>query len=195
MTGVPGDKGSKLAVAVFCGSRPGHDPAHAAAARELGTAIGGLGWRLVYGGGDVGLMGITARAALAAGAEVLGIIPQRLLDREVGKRDLTELRVTPTMFERKALLIDAADAFVLLPGGLGTLDELLDAVTLRQLGYHSKPILLVDIGGYWRTCQSLFEEFVAAGFADPSAMRLYELVPDVATVVRRLQATTPTGNA
>ncbi len=195
MTDLRGDGGGKLAVAVFCGSRPGHDPAHAAAAQELGTAIGEMGWRLVYGGGDVGLMGITARAALAAGAEVLGIIPQRLVDREVGKRDLTELRVTPTMFERKALLIEAADAFVLLPGGLGTLDELLDAVTLRQLGYHSKPILLIDIGGYWQACQALFEQFVTAGFADPSAMQLYELVPDVAAVVRRLQATAPTETA
>ena len=163
--------------------------------RSLGRPSARWGWWLVYGGGDVGLMGITARAALAAGAEVLGIIPQRLLDREAGKRDLTELRVTSTMFERKQLLIEAADAFVLLPGGLGTLDELLDVVTLRQLGYHSKPILLVDTGGYWQACQSLFEQFVAAGFADPSAMRLYELVPDVATVVRRLQATAPTGIA
>ena len=99
------------------------------------------------------------------------------------------------MFERKELLIEAADAFVLLPGGLGTLDELLDVVTLRQLGYHSKPILLIDIGGYWQACQALFEQFVTAGFADPSAMRLYELVPDVAAVVRRLQATAPTGTA
>jgi uncharacterized protein (TIGR00730 family) len=145
-----------------------------------GEAIGGRGWRLVYGGGEVGLMGVAARAALGAGGTVLGIIPQRLLDREVGKRDLTELRITATMFERKELLIREADAFLVLPGGLGTLDEILDVVTLRQLGYHAKPILLLDLGGYWRACQALFEQFVAAGFADPGAACLQELVPDVA---------------
>ncbi|MFZ1426479.1 MAG: TIGR00730 family Rossman fold protein [Geminicoccaceae bacterium] len=178
----------KFAVAVFCGSRTGADPAHAAAAEEFGSAIGRMGWQLVYGGGDVGLMGVTARAAINAGADVTGIIPQRLLDREAGKHDLTELRVTATMFERKELLIESADAFVALPGGLGTLDEILDAVTLRQLGYHAKPILLVDLGGYWQSCQVVFEQFVAAGFADASSTRLYELLPDIGSTVRRLQA-------
>ena len=177
-----------FSVAVFCGSRFGVDPAHRAAAEEMGAAIGGRGWRLVYGGGEVGLMGVTARAALEAGGPVLGIIPQRLLDREVGKRDLTELRVTATMFERKELLIREADAFVVLPGGLGTLDEILDAVTLRQLGYHQKPILLLDLGGYWRACVALFEQFVAAGFAEASAVSLVELVPDVAGTMARLDA-------
>ena len=132
-------------------------------------------------------MGVTARAALAAGGPVLGIIPQRLLDREVGKRDLTELRVTATMFERKALLIAESDAFVVLPGGLGTLDEILDVVTLRQLGYHAKPILLVDLGGYWRACLALFEQFVAAGFADAGAASLQQLVPDVAGTLELLE--------
>ena len=177
-----------FSVAVFCGSRFGVDPAHRAAAEEMGAAIGGRGWRLVYGGGEVGLMGVTARAALDAGGPVLGIIPQRLLDREVGKRDLTELRVTATMFERKELLIREADAFVVLPGGLGTLDEILDAVTLRQLGYHQKPILLLDLGGYWQPCVALFAQFAAAGFAEPSAVDLVELVPDVAGTMARLDA-------
>ncbi len=172
-----------FSVGVFCGSRPGHDPAHRAAAAEVGAALAGRGWRLVYGGGEVGLMGVAARAALEAGGKVLGIIPQRLLDREVGKRDLTELRITATMFERKELLIRELDAFLVLPGGLGTLDEILDAVTLRQLGYHQKPILLLDLGGYWRPCQALFEQFVAAGFADASAARLQELVPDVSAAL------------
>jgi uncharacterized protein (TIGR00730 family) len=176
-----------FSVGVFCGSRPGNDPAHGEAAMALGTAIGQRGWRLVYGGGEVGLMGVTARAALASNATVLGVIPQRLLDREVGKRDLSELRITATMFERKELLIREADAFVALPGGLGTLDEILDVVTLRQLGYHAKPILLVDLGGYWRACQGLFEQFVAAGFADAPTARLHELVPDVAAAVARLE--------
>ena len=177
-----------FSVAVFCGSRFGVDPAHRAAASEIGAAIGGRGWRLVYGGGEVGLMGVTARAALEAGGPVLGIIPQRLLDREVGKRDLTELRVTATMFERKELLIREADAFVVLPGGLGTLDEILDAVTLRQLGYHQKSILLLDLGGYWQACVALFAQFAAAGFAEPSAVDLVELVPDVAGTMARLDA-------
>jgi uncharacterized protein (TIGR00730 family) len=173
---------------VFCGSRPGARPDYAAAAAELGQAVGRRGWRLVYGGGEVGLMGVTARAAVAAGGEVLGIIPRRLLEREVGKRDLTELRVTATMFERKEALIAEADAFVALPGGLGTLDEILDAVTLRQLGYHAKPILLVDLGGYWRPSAELFARFVDEGFAGPDVTGLYELLPDVAATLARLDA-------
>lgn len=177
-----------FSVGVFCGSRLGHDPTHQAAAIAIGAAIGRQGWRLVYGGGDVGLMGVTARAALAAGGPVLGIIPQRLLAREVGKRDLTELRVTATMFERKELLIAESHAFVALPGGLGTLDEVLEIVTLRQLGYHAKPILLLDLGGYWRGCQALFDQFVDAGFADAAAARLHELVADVPGALEFLQA-------
>lgn len=154
----------------------------------MGAAIGGRGWRLVYGGGEVGLMGVAARAAVAAGGTVLGVIPRRLLDREVGKRDIAELRVTATMFERKEELIRAADAFVVLPGGLGTLDEILDAVTLRQLGYHDKPILLVDLGGYWRPFDAIVRGFVEAGFAEPEAIGLHELVPDVGGAVARLEA-------
>jgi uncharacterized protein (TIGR00730 family) len=177
-----------FSVGVFCGSRLGHDPGPRAAAVAIGAAIGQRGWRMVYGGGEVGLMGVTARAALAAGGQVLGIIPQRLLDREVGKRDLTELRITATMFARKELLIAESDAFVVLPGGLGTLDEILDVVTLRQLDYHAKPILLLDLGGYWRGCQALFDHFVSAGFADAAAARLQELVPDVRGILARLEA-------
>jgi uncharacterized protein (TIGR00730 family) len=173
---------------MFCGSRPGGCPDHAAAAAAFGRAVGRRGWRLVYGGGEVGLMGIAARAAIGVGGEVLGVIPQRLLEREVGKRDLTELRVTATMFERKEALIAEADAFVALPGGLGTLDEILDAVTLRQLGYHDKPIVLVDLGGYWRPAAELIARFVAHGFADPRVTRLYELLPDVTATLARLDA-------
>ncbi|MGD9511758.1 MAG: TIGR00730 family Rossman fold protein [Geminicoccaceae bacterium] len=175
-----------FSVAVFCGSRPGRSPAFAGVAEALGTAIGERGWRLVYGGGEVGLMGVTARAALDAGGPVLGVIPQRLLDREVGKRDLTELRVTATMFERKADLIQEADAFVALPGGLGTLDEILDVLTLRQLGYHAKPLLLLDHGGFWRPFADIVSRFVAAGFADASAAHLYELVGDLPGALARL---------
>lgn len=177
-----------FAVGLFCGSRPGGRPDYAAAAAEFGQALGERGWRLVYGGGEVGLMGVAARAATKAGGEVLGVIPQRLLEREVGKRDITELRVTATMFERKEQLIREADAFVALPGGLGTLDEVLDAVTLRQLGYHEKPILLADLGGFWQGCRAVFEHFVAEQFAEPSALQLCELLPDTASVLARLEA-------
>ena len=183
-----GERGlAAFSVGVFCGSRLGNDPAHRDAAAALGEAIARRGWRLVYGGGEVGLMGVTARAALSAGGTVLGVITERLLDAEVGKRDVSELVITATMFERKAILIRESDAFLALPGGLGTLDEILDAVTLRQLGYHAKPILLLDLAGYWRACQSLFDQFVAAGFADPAAARLHELVPDAAAALDRLE--------
>lgn len=176
-----------LSVGLFCGSRAGRYPACAVAAEALGAGVGGRGWRLVYGGGEVGLMGIAARAAMAAGGQVIGVIPQRLLDREVGKRDITELRVTRSMFDRKEQLIAESDAFVVLPGGLGTLDEILDAVTLRQLGYHTKPVLLVDLDGFWRPYHALVERFVADGFAEPSAMALQELVPDVGAAFARLE--------
>ena len=175
-----------FSVAVFCGSRPGHDPVFAEIAASLGGMIGERGWRLVYGGGEVGLMGVVARAALDAGGTVLGVIPQRLMDREVGKHDLTELRVTATMFDRKADLIREADAFVALPGGLGTLDEILDVLTLRQLGYHAKPLLLLDHQRYWRAFEGIVSQFVVAGFADASAAYLYELVGDVPGALTRL---------
>ncbi|MEK0082714.1 TIGR00730 family Rossman fold protein [Benzoatithermus flavus] len=182
-----GSSGAVFSVGVFCGSRPGSNPVYAAAAETLGTGLGRRSWRLVYGGGDVGLMGTVARSAMAAGATVLGVIPQRLLDREVGKRDITELHVTRNMFDRKEQLIDESDAFVALPGGLGTLDEILDAVTLRQLGYHDKPILLVDIDGFWRRVRVVLEHFVAEAFADASVLALCELVPDVPGTLARLE--------
>lgn len=187
MSAVPAPA-ARFSVGVFCGSRTGSDPAFAVLAAALGTAIGRRGWRLVYGGGEVGLMGVVARAALDAGGTVLGVIPQRLLDREVGKRDLTELRVTATMLERKADLIREADAFVALPGGLGTLDEILDVLTLRQLGYHAKPMLLLDHEGFWRGFAAVVTHFVEAGFAEASAVRLQELVPDLKSVLARLDA-------
>lgn len=178
--------GAPFSLGVFCGSRPGKEAIFADMAEALGTAIGERGWRLVYGGGEVGLMGIVARAALDAGGPVLGVIPQRLLDREVGKRDVTELRVTATMFERKADLIAEADAFVALPGGLGTLDEILDVLTLRQLGYHTKPLLLLDHAGYWDPFVATVGRFVEAGFADASTTYLYELASGVPEVLTRL---------
>lgn len=175
-------------VCVFCGSRLGASATYRHLAEEAGRAIGRRGWRLIYGGGDVGLMGVLATAVLEAGGEVVGIIPRRLLDREVAKPGITELVVTPTMFERKERMISAADAFLVLPGGFGTLDELLEVVTLRQLGYHDRPILLVDADGFWRPCLELFENVIAQGFADAATRRLWRLVPDVEAAMAELDA-------
>jgi uncharacterized protein (TIGR00730 family) len=166
----------------------GADPGYAEAMAELGRGLAARNWRLVYGGGDVGLMGVVARHALASGGEVLGIIPHRLLEREVGKRDVTELLVTETMFDRKRHMIAQSDAFLVLPGGFGTLDELLEVLTLKQLGYIAAPILIVDQGGIWSPLLRAFEAIVQTGFAEPGALELYEAVPDVERALRRLEA-------
>ncbi len=173
-------------VCLFCGSRHGASPAFANAARDLGRGLGVRGVTLVYGGGDVGLMGLAANAATDAGGKVIGVIPRQLMAREAGKHDIAELVVTETMAERKTVMIARSDAFVALPGGLGTLDEVLEVVTLKQLGYHAKPILLVDVEGYWAPFLSMYEDVVAKGFADPSIAGLIETVPDVAGALARL---------
>jgi uncharacterized protein (TIGR00730 family) len=140
---------TRLSLCVYCGSRAGDSPAYAAAAQALGTRLGRDGGRLVYGGGRVGLMGLVADATLAAGGEVFGVIPQALLEREVGHRGLTELVVVQTMSERKQRMAEAADAFVALPGGIGTLEELYEVWSWRTLGYHDKPVALLNVGGYY----------------------------------------------
>jgi uncharacterized protein (TIGR00730 family) len=138
-----------LSLCVYCGSRAGDAPAFADSARELGTLIGRTGGRLVYGGGRVGLMGLVADATLAAGGRVLGVIPQALMEREVGHRGLTELVVVQTMHERKQRMAETADAFVALPGGIGTLEELYEMWSWQQLGYHDKPVGLLNVEGYY----------------------------------------------
>lgn len=155
-------------VCVYCGSRSGAMPAYAAAARDFGRLLAGEGWRLVYGAGDVGLMGEVARAAQQAGGQTFGVIPVHLLRREVGKTDLTTFVVTETMHERKKVMIMNADAVVVLPGGPGSLDELFEALTWRQLGLHDKPILVLNVEGYWDPLRSLIERSVDQGFADAS---------------------------
>ena len=127
-----------LSLCVYCGSRDGLDPAHLAAAREIGREIGQRGWRLVYGGGHTGLMGAVADAALAAGAEVIGIIPDRLIERELGHGGVTELQVVGSMHERKQKMAEQSDAFIALPGGIGTMEEIFEIWTWRQLGYHTQ---------------------------------------------------------
>ncbi|MGE0315462.1 MAG: TIGR00730 family Rossman fold protein [Lautropia sp.] len=141
--------GARRWIGVFCGAKLGHDPAFAGIAREAGRGIAARGWGLVYGGGSVGLMGVLADAALAGGAEVVGVIPDVLMRREVGHRGLTRLEVVADMAVRKQRLIALSDAFLVLPGGFGTLDELFEVVTLRQLGQHDKPLAFADPGGYW----------------------------------------------
>lgn len=174
------------AVAVFCGSRSGNEPAYRSAAQALGQGLAEAGIRLVYGGGRIGLMGILADAALAAGGEVLGVIPEFLTRREVAHEGTTELVVTDSMHDRKQRMFEAADAFVALPGGLGTLDETIEIITWRQLRLHDKPILLCDIAGSAAPFLATIEAAIAADFATPGARQLYEVVRGVPAVLQRL---------
>ena len=146
---------------------------------------------MVYGGGRVGLMGLLADAALAAGGKVIGIIPSRLRDAELAHQGATELIVVDTMHERKRLMAEKADAFAILPGGIGTLDEMFEILSWKQLGLHDKPILLADIGGYWSPLRALLEQIVAEGFARPDTRRLLEVVPTVAALMAALALEPP----
>ena len=178
----------QFSVCVYCGSRDGADPAFASAAEQLGALLAEMGWRLVYGAGDVGLMGRVARSAQAGGAETFGVIPQHLVAREVGKRDLSSFVVTETMHERKKVMFMNADAVVILPGGAGTLDEFFEVLTWRQLGLHDKPILVLNIGGFWDPLVDLVAHVVDNGFAAPALLSQVEVVPDVAAVGAALRA-------
>jgi uncharacterized protein (TIGR00730 family) len=180
-----------FSICVFCGSRHGADPRFRAAATRFGELAGAAGVRLIYGGGHVGLMGAVADAAMSAGVDVVGFIPTGLLAREVGHRAITELIVTSTMYQRKQEMIDRADAFVVLPGGLGTLDELLEVITLRQLGYHDKPIVLVNLAGYWDPLLALVDRVIENEFAAPGARDLYDVVATVDEVLPLLGAIEP----
>ncbi|MBI0433205.1 TIGR00730 family Rossman fold protein [Roseomonas sp. KE0001] len=162
-------------VCVFCGSNPGNNPAYAAAARALGQAIAARGQGLVYGGGHVGLMGIVADAAMKAGAEVIGIIPETLMRREVGHGAITDLRVVGTMHERKAMMADLSDGFVVLPGGIGTLEEAVEAFTWTQLGIHAKGLVFLDTAGYWGRLGTVFDHMVTEGFLHPKHRALAAL--------------------
>ena len=151
-------------ICVFCGSSPGENPAYLAAARETGTLLARRGIGVVYGGGRVGLMGAVADAAIDAGGEVIGIIPEMLASREVAHRSLTELHVVGSMHERKALMAAHADAFLALPGGFGTLEELFEAVTWRQLGYHAKPCAVLNTDGFYDSLERFCDDALRAGF-------------------------------
>jgi uncharacterized protein (TIGR00730 family) len=156
--------GQLSAIAVYCGSNHGADPAYAQAAAALGRLLAERGIRLVYGGGHVGLMGVLADAALASGGEVFGVITRALQAKEVAHDALTSLTVVDTMHERKAAMADAADAFVMLPGGFGTLDEFFEAVSWTQLGIHDKPCGILDVAGYYAALCALLDEATRQGF-------------------------------
>ncbi|HMO09903.1 MAG TPA: TIGR00730 family Rossman fold protein [Paracoccaceae bacterium] len=178
----------RRSVCVFCGSRPGNDPAYLADATATGRLIAAHGWQLVYGAGDRGLMGAVAAAAIAAGGSTLGVIPLHLIPREGGRRDLTRFVVTEDMHERKKVMFMNSDAVVVLPGGAGSLDEFFEVLTWRQIGLHTKPILLLDSAGYWQPLAALVGHVVAQGFAEPSLAASFALVPDVAALTARLEA-------
>ena len=177
---------SHFSVTVFCGSSPGVSPVYREAAEALGAGLAQAGLHLVFGGGDVGLMGAVAGAALAAGGTVTGIIPQFLRAREVEFHGLTELIVTESMHQRKEIMFARGDAFVVLPGGLGTLDELMEILTWKQLERHGKPIVLCDVRGWARQVAGLIEHVIGEGFARGSARDLFEVVDGVEAVLARL---------
>ena len=175
-------------ICVYCGSRPGRNTAYAAEADALGRAIAGEGWRLVYGAGDVGLMGTVARAAQDGGGDTFGVIPTHLMDLEVGKTDLTRFIITETMHERKKVMVMNADAIVVLPGGAGSLDEFFEVLTWRQLGLHGKPIILLSVDDYWAPLTALLDHVVDQGFADASLLGFVETTTsasDTITALRR----------
>jgi len=175
-------------VAVFCGSNPGTNPAFAAGARELGRGLAEAGMRLVYGGGRVGLMGAIADAVLEAGGEILGVIPEFLTRLEVAHTGIAELAITDSMHSRKQRMFAEADAFVSLPGGLGTLDETVEIITWRQLRLHDKPILLCDIAGSAAPLLAAIHAAIDLGFAPRRALDLFEVTDGVAPLLQRLRA-------
>jgi len=178
-------------VTVFCGSSDSVDRKYFAAAEELGAKLARRGWRLIYGGGGVGLMGSLARAVLAHGGEVTGIIPKALLELGVGDTGLTELVVTDGLRDRKAIMDERGDAFVALPGGLGTLEEVLEALTLKQLGYHRKPIAVLDLHGFFDSLWAQFQRGIDEGFIKPEFLDLCYPAPDVDALLRYLEAYEP----
>jgi len=151
-------------VAVFCGSSPGTDPAHMTAAYDVGRRLAELGIGLVYGAGGGGLMGAVSQGALDAGGEVLGVIPRSMVEREWGRDDLTEMHVVETMHERKAMMAELCDAFLCLPGGLGTVEEVVEVWSWRQIGFNDDPVAFLNTGGFWTPFLEALQGLVGAGF-------------------------------
>jgi uncharacterized protein (TIGR00730 family) len=170
-------------VCVYCGSAGAVDERYRAAAEEIGRSLAAAGITLVFGGGRIGLMGIAADAALANGGGVVGVIPAALRNRELAHQGVSELVVVDTMHDRKRVMAERSDAFAVLPGGIGTLDEAFEILTWRQLRLHDKPIFLVDIAGYWQPLRALLDHIVAQHFATSLVPRLLEIVPIVSALM------------
>lgn len=175
-------------VCVFCGSRFGSNPEFSAAATDLGQALAQAGKRLVYGAGDVGLMGLVANGAQAAGGETFGVIPVHLLNKEVGKRDLSSFVVTENMHERKKVMFMNCDVIVTLPGGAGSLDEFFEVLTWKQLGLHNKPLFLLNISGFWTPLIALLKHQIDQGFADASLAQMFTVVDTVPELMQAIAA-------
>jgi uncharacterized protein (TIGR00730 family) len=182
-------------LAVFCGSQTGHGPSHRALAHGLGGALAARGIALVYGGGRIGLMGVVADAALAAGGKVIGVIPEHLHRPEVAHEGLSELITVTSMHERKQLMFELADGFAVLPGGLGTLDETIEIVTWKLLELHDKPLVLLDNEGYWAPLLNLIEHTVTAGFSSPYLHELFQVASDLEGLFAALGAAAPPQHA
>jgi uncharacterized protein (TIGR00730 family) len=180
-----------MRVCVFCASSRGSHPAYADVAAELGTTLAVKGVEVVYGGGDVGLMGVVADAALAAGGSVTGVMPKALVAKEIAHRGLTDLRITSSMHDRKAVMADLAYGFIALPGGLGTLDELCEILTWAQLGLHTKPVVLLDVDGFWAPFRMLLDRAVAAGFLRPVHREMAHVAGSVGEALALLEAPPP----
>jgi uncharacterized protein (TIGR00730 family) len=178
-------------VCVYCGSAGAVDQRYRAAAEEIGRSLAAAGIALVFGGGRIGLMGIAADAALAAGGQVIGVIPSALRNAELAHHGVSELVVVDTMHDRKRVMAERADAFAVLPGGIGTLDETFEILTWRQLGLHDKPIFLVDVAGYWEPLRTLLDHIVEHRFATSLVPRLVEIVPNIAALLAALGRTPP----
>src|SRR3954471_1382965 len=170
-------------ICVYAGSNPGSDPAYADGARALGAELAGRGIGLVYGGGKVGLMGVIADAVLTAGGEAIGVMPQALIDREIGHPGLTELRVVDSMHERKALMAELADAFIAVPGGIGTLEELIEVYTWSQLGIHDKACGVLNVNGYYDALARFLDHAVTAGFLRPEHREVLTVAADPAELL------------
>jgi uncharacterized protein (TIGR00730 family) len=182
---------SSLSICVYCGSRPGESSLHADAAHAIGREIGRRGWQLVYGGGRAGLMGVVADAALAAGAPVVGVIPESLMARELGHTGLTELHVVQTMHERKMLMAERSDAFLALPGGIGTFEELFEVWSWRQLGYHDKPLGLLNVAGYYDTLLAFLHQSREQGFMSQQQLDLLHVAADPLAMLQSLGEMSP----
>ena len=181
-------KPSSLSLCVYCGSRTGATTEFAEAAAAVGTWIGAQGGQLVYGGGNNGLMGVMANAALAAGGRVVGVIPHALVEKEWAKLDCTELHVVGNMHERKRLMAERADAFLALPGGIGTFEEFFEVWTWRQLGYHDKPVGLLNLGGYYDALLAFLRSSVNNGFMSDWQLDLVRVGGDVEGLLQGLAA-------